>query len=228
MKRDELLTILRKIMNHECSEREEIGLLSLLGNSTPHPAISDLIYWPPDNKELTPEEIADIALSYDRRENMKLTYNSQADELIKNVTPSENFSCFEDKLADYFNKTDKLIKVYLNKILPKNSDIIAEIDMGHIALDEAPEIIAKLEKQTKNFIKSTEINLSAFGDTSVQLAAAEYIENHLLDAYPDVNIWSYTVFGKKTVFSFMLSCENDRITDMKLMRQECPVRKNVF
>lgn len=64
MTRDDLIALIKQITNHRGSEEEASELLDRLHNSTAHPAPSDLIYYPPNNQELTPEQIADEMLNY--------------------------------------------------------------------------------------------------------------------------------------------------------------------
>jgi hypothetical protein len=52
------------------TEEERSSLLMQLKQSVPHPQVSDLIFWPDlcgYDRDLTPEEITDIALSYKRQ-----------------------------------------------------------------------------------------------------------------------------------------------------------------
>jgi Phosphotransferase enzyme family/Colicin immunity protein / pyocin immunity protein len=64
MTRDELIELIKQIRNHRGSEEEFSELDSLLQRSTAHPSPNNLIFWPPNNQELTSEQIADEMLNY--------------------------------------------------------------------------------------------------------------------------------------------------------------------
>jgi hypothetical protein len=61
MTREELVKLVREIMNVKGKTEEELSnLIDLLSKNVPHPAVSNLIYW----EDLTPEQIVDKALNY--------------------------------------------------------------------------------------------------------------------------------------------------------------------
>ncbi len=63
--RPELVELVRRIMDGEGStEVEADALIDLFQASVPHPAASDLIFYPPGGRSLTPEEVVDAALDY--------------------------------------------------------------------------------------------------------------------------------------------------------------------
>ena len=53
-----------KLLASEGSEEEQDAMLAALRASVPDPNVSDLIYYPPDGLQLTPDEIVERALSY--------------------------------------------------------------------------------------------------------------------------------------------------------------------
>ena len=62
MPKEELVSLVKKIMNPEL-EDEVIGkYIDLLEENVPHPAPSDLIFW--SDEEYTAEQIVEIALNY--------------------------------------------------------------------------------------------------------------------------------------------------------------------
>lgn len=62
MSKEELVSLVKKIMNPEL-EDEVIGkYIDLLEENVPHPAPSDLIFW--SDEEYTTEQIVEIALNY--------------------------------------------------------------------------------------------------------------------------------------------------------------------
>lgn len=64
MTREELIAAVRRIMDVEGEAGELDELIDVVQANVPHPAVTDLIYWPPDGEDLTPEEIVDRALAY--------------------------------------------------------------------------------------------------------------------------------------------------------------------
>ena len=62
LNKEELIELVRKIMNVEGSEEEIDNMIELLKSNVPHPDVSDLIYW--NENELTAEQVVKQALSY--------------------------------------------------------------------------------------------------------------------------------------------------------------------
>ncbi len=62
LKREELVELVKKIMNAEGSEEEVNEMINLLKENVPHPEVSNLIFW--SKKELTAEEVINEALLY--------------------------------------------------------------------------------------------------------------------------------------------------------------------
>jgi hypothetical protein len=61
----ELIELIRRISNADGTEAELDAMMEKIERGVPHPEVSDLIFYPPEGKELTAEEIADRALSYE-------------------------------------------------------------------------------------------------------------------------------------------------------------------
>ncbi|GIP24392.1 MULTISPECIES: bacteriocin immunity protein [Paenibacillus] len=62
LSRDELIILVRKIMNCEGTEHEIDEMMNLLVRNVPDPNVSNLIFW--SDIEYSPEEIVDKAMSY--------------------------------------------------------------------------------------------------------------------------------------------------------------------
>ncbi len=62
LSREELVKAVRRIVEVQGDQGELEELLDVVQANVPHPSLSDLIYWPPDGQELTPEEIVERAL----------------------------------------------------------------------------------------------------------------------------------------------------------------------
>jgi hypothetical protein len=62
--REELVEAVRRIMEVEGDAGELDELLDVVQANVPHPAVADLIYWPPEGKDLTPAEVVERALAY--------------------------------------------------------------------------------------------------------------------------------------------------------------------
>ena len=63
LSRQELIELVRKIINVEGTEEEIDEWEQELKANVPHPEVSGLIFYPED-EDVTPEEIVDEALSY--------------------------------------------------------------------------------------------------------------------------------------------------------------------
>lgn len=62
MNREELVALVLKITQAEGSEAEIDRMIELLEQNVPHPAVSDLVFYPDSDR--TADEIVDRALSY--------------------------------------------------------------------------------------------------------------------------------------------------------------------
>jgi len=60
----ELVDLVRRICAAEGTEEQQEEMMNLLRANVPHPEVSDLIYYPPGDVELSPEEIVELALAY--------------------------------------------------------------------------------------------------------------------------------------------------------------------
>jgi len=67
LNRDELVALVRKIVNVEGSEEEITNWVNLFSHAVPHPEASGLIFWPSRyglGGDPSPEQIVDKALDY--------------------------------------------------------------------------------------------------------------------------------------------------------------------
>ena len=62
MTRDELVNLIRKIMEAEGTEAEIDGYMATVTSNVPHPNWTDLVFH--DERDLTPEQMVDEALAY--------------------------------------------------------------------------------------------------------------------------------------------------------------------
>jgi hypothetical protein len=62
--RNELISLVQRIIEAEGTEEEQDEMLLLLKTSVPDPNVSDLIYYPSDGQDLSAEEVVDRALAY--------------------------------------------------------------------------------------------------------------------------------------------------------------------
>lgn len=62
MTKEELIELVKKICNPDLPDELGSKYIDILEENVPHPAPSDLIFW--DFRNLTPEEIVEIALNY--------------------------------------------------------------------------------------------------------------------------------------------------------------------
>lgn len=64
LSRKDLIEAVRRIMEVDGEPGELEELIDVVQANVPHPAVADLIYWPPGGRELTPEEVVEQALTY--------------------------------------------------------------------------------------------------------------------------------------------------------------------
>jgi len=64
LKKDEIIKLIERIIDIDGTEEEINEMILELKRNVPHPKVTNLIYYPPEGKELTPEEIAEEALNY--------------------------------------------------------------------------------------------------------------------------------------------------------------------
>jgi hypothetical protein len=64
LSREELIEIVRKVMDCEGTEEEIDGYIDILEENVPHPEVTDLIFY--SQPELTPEEVVDQAMAYEK------------------------------------------------------------------------------------------------------------------------------------------------------------------
>ena len=64
--KQELIKMVQRVIDCEEDEDTIDELLEILDDNLPHPSIWDLIYWPPNEEELSAEEMIDIARNIKR------------------------------------------------------------------------------------------------------------------------------------------------------------------
>lgn len=205
MTKEEVTELIRKhfLPDGIKSEEEEAQNLALIEENCPHPHVMDLIYWPPDGKDLTPEEIADIAFAYDWKANQKILCNDKMKELLNgaNLTPAEDDSVVQ-KYFDDKNRFD--LRTKWDK--PPETDIAEIAEHNTITLDEN----AGIEEM---------------------LRFAVNFERYLKTVYPNSYFQSYLVLKsrQKPIFTFHHESPNcDWIKDRMVTKSNYPIRKNTF
>ena len=84
----ELVALLERLMNGTADEAEGEGLLDQLQQNLPHPALSDLIYWPDrvpgfPHSDPTPDQIVEFASVYQPRPLSDVELVALFDRLIR-------------------------------------------------------------------------------------------------------------------------------------------------
>ena len=201
--KQQLIQMVQKIMDCEDDEDTIDDLIEILEESVPHPALSDLIYWPPNDEELSAEEIVDIALSYKWNEHQNKCYSKTMKELIVNC-----------------NKHQKL-NITIKDILPQ--DFIVSVK---------PVSLIHGMNDIRSEVRKNTINLSnLFSEFEKQLLAVEQLENWLKEIYPNKIFCSYFVYqkGMTSTFQFHMEYPNmDWISDAKIKTSRDCIRKNTF
>lgn len=200
MTRDELLFLVKKVYAVDGTEKEIDNYVHTLDLNVPHPNIIDLIYWPPENKNLTPEEVVDIALSYDRKSNQKILCSESMNELLKDYEPGVADTDF----AALFRYVE--------------------------TLDMSPRWVMKGGKNPKKIAAHNKIKLDFCKTFGEMLDCCVKLEEHLMEFKPNLTLQSYFTFkNNKGVFTFHAEAPNvDYILDELIPNLDYPLRKNTF
>lgn len=205
MTREELTEFIRnfKLSAGKMSEKEEAHNLAVIEKNSPDPYVSDLIYWPPDNKDLSAEEIVDIAFSYDWKANQKIICSPKMTEMSGNV----NQALTEDDnlVLKYFDDKDRFD-------LRTCWDIPPRVRMAEIA-------------------KHNTISLDEYGSFEEMLNVVVNFERYLKTVYPNGYFQSYFILknNEAPFLSFHHHSPNcDWIRDEEIPKSDYPIRKNTF
>ena len=191
----------------DCEEDEDTidKLIEILEDNLPHPSISDLIYWPPNEEELSADEIIDIALSYKWNEHQKKYYSQSMKELIMDF------------------EYDKNTNIVIKDILPK--DFIASVKSVTLIRDKA-DVNKEVKTNTLNLY-----DLSCSNDFKKQLQVVESLESWLKTSFPNKIFCSYFLYTKTMTSKFCFHVEYpnmDWISNEKVKSSNDCIRKNIF
>ena len=150
--KQELIKMVQRVMDCEEDEDTIDQLLEILDDNLPHPSIWDLIYWSPNEEELSAEEMIDIARSYQWKEHQKKCYSPSMKKLIA--------AC----------KFDKNTSIIMKDVLPKN--FISSVKPVYSKADVREEV----ENHTLNLY-----DILCSNDFEKQLQVVESLENWLID-----------------------------------------------
>lgn len=200
MTRDELILLVKKIYEVDGTEAEIDNYLKILDVNVPHPKPIDLIYYPPENKSYTPEEVVDIALSYNRKSNQNIFCSKSMNDLLNDFELRESDTNF----ANLFQYVDTL-------------DMSSRWEMKG---GNTPKKIVEHNKISLDFCKT-------FGE---MLDCCIKLEEHLMGVKPNLIFQSYFTFKRnKGVFTFHAKSPNmDYILNEKVLKLDYPLRKNTF
>lgn len=205
MTKEELTELIRKHKQSAgiMSEEEEAQSMAIIEKNNPHPNVYDLIYWPPDNIDLSAEEIADIAFAYDWKANQKVLCNAQMTELLQG---SDHIPVDDDNLVlKYFEDKDRFD-------VRSAWDIPPGVHMSEIA-------------------KHNTIALDEYGSFGEMLNVVVNFERYLKTVYPNGYFQSYFILKNNEVpfLSFHHQSPNcDWIRDEEIPKLIYPIRKNTF
>lgn len=200
--KQELIKMVQRVIDCEEDEDTIDELLEILDDNLPHPSIWDLIYWPPNEEELSAEEMIDIAISYQWKEHQKKCYSSSMKKLIA--------AC----------KFDKNTSIEMKDILPK--DFISSVKPVYSKADIREEV----KNHTLNLY-----DILCSNDFEKQLQVVESLENWLKDSFPNKMFCSYFLYSKTMAskFCFHMECPNmDWFSDKKVKSSNDCIRKNIF
>lgn len=200
--KQELIKMVQRVIDCEEDEDTIDELLEILDDNLPHPSISDLIYWSPNEEELSAEEMIDIARSYQWKEYQKKCYGLSMKKLIA--------AC----------KFDKNTSIEMKDILPK--DFISSVKPVYSKADIREEV----KNHTLNLY-----DILCSNDFEKQLQVVESLENWLKDSFPNKMFCSYFLYSKimASKFCFHMECPNmDWFSDKKVKSSNDCIRKNIF
>lgn len=205
MTKKELTEFIRNFQQSlgKMSEEEEAHNLAIIEKSSPHPNVSDLIYWPPDNIDLSAEEIADIAFAYDWKVYQKVLCNAKMEELLQG---SDCIPVDDDNLVlKYFEDEDRF-------------DLRTCWDL--------PPGVHMSEAVRHNIITFDE-----YGSFDDMLNVVINFERYLKTLYPNGYFQSYFILknNEAPFLSFHhYSPNGDWIRDEEIPTLSYPIRKNTF
>lgn len=200
--KQELIKMVQRVIDCEKDEDTIDELLEILDDNLPHPSIWDLIYWPPNEEELSAEEIIDIAISYQWKEHQKKCYSPSMKELIA--------AC----------KFDKNTSIIMKDVLPKN--FISSVKPVYSKADVREEV----KNHTLNLY-----DILCSNDFERQLQVVESLENWLKNSFPNKMFCSYFLYSETMAskFCFHMECPNmDWLSDKKVKSSNDCIRKNIF
>lgn len=205
MTKEEFTELIRKHMQSlgEMSEEEEAQNIAAIEKNSPHPYVMDLIYWPPDNKDLSAEEIADIVFAYDWKAKQKVLCNAQMKELLQgsDYTPVDD----DNLVLKYFEDKDRF-------------DVRSDWDLPR-------------GTKTSEIAKHNTITLDEYGSFEEMLNVVVNFERYLKTVYPNGYFQSYFILknNEAPFLSFHHHSPNcDWINDRKVTKLGYPIRKNTF
>lgn len=200
--KQELIKMVQRVIDCEEDEDTIDELLEILDDNLPHPSISDLIYWSPNEEELSAEEMIDIARSYQWKEHQKKCYGLSMKKLIA--------AC----------KFDKNTSIEMKDILPK--DFISSVKPVYSKADVREEV----KNHTLNLY-----DILCSNDFEKQIQVVESLENWLKNSFPNKMFCSYFLYSETMAskFCFHMECPNmDWLSDKKVKSSNDCIRKNIF
>lgn len=200
----DLIEMVQRIMDCEEDDETMEHLLDELDNNVPHPAISDLIYWPDDDEDCSAEKIIKIALSYNWKENIKIFYSKSMKQLIDSATTEDiNRNSQEDLFSNF--------------------EICA-----------TPVNIVETTKDVNNIVKKNTIDLNTISsstDFEDLLVLVNKLEYCLKEIYPNKIFCSYFIYKKvgHSVFKFHVDYPSiDWIDNDDVYSSLKCIRKKIF
>ena len=181
MTRNELIEVAGILLQGGLSDKKQKQYMSLLEDNVPHPNVMNLIYWPLNNKALTPEEIVDTALAYDRKQNRKICCNTCMTEIM---------AAFGDIAPDI-------------RFGEKTFDRKYEFDLR--SKWERPNKV-----ETESVIRKNKVNFDKKMTAEEMHAAVLGCEEILLERFPNLNISTYFIIREdESFFTFHTISPNE-------------------
>jgi uncharacterized protein YjbI with pentapeptide repeats len=195
LSREELLNIIRKLLNGDFEEDEAEELLQILKLNVQDPHITDYIYWPSEYtsppREMSAEEIVDRALSYKTKvdTSKKPTYVANRDDF-------SSVSSHQEPIANIYSVDEYATTATADEVRDRYT--AGDRNFRSLNLSGADLSRTDLSGADLSFSNLQEVNLSQANLANTNLEAANLSDANLyFTNLRGVKISADTVFPKK-------------------------------
>lgn len=197
MNRAELIKLTQKIYDSKKTDMKIDEYLKILDQNVPHPDVAKLIYW--EDKELTPEQVVDAALSYDWATNQRVICSAGMEELLKDHKPAGSKTSYV-QLMEHIDGLDARSRWEMHGTSAKKIAEGNKISLDFCqSVDEMADVVCRIEKHLK-----------------------ERHPNKIFQSY-------FVYKDNEASFTFHAESNSaNYIADEKIAKLKYPIRKNIF